>query len=58
MNSKPENSENASELGQGWAEKKPSLEERLKLVDSLMGFFKGGPSMEDELLKERRSDKW
>ena len=29
-----------------------------KLVDKLHGIFKGGPSMADELQKERRSDKW
>jgi AbrB family looped-hinge helix DNA binding protein len=29
-----------------------------KLVDQLRGITKGGPSMADELQKERRSDKW
>ena len=29
-----------------------------KLVDQLHGIYKGGPSMADELQKERRSDKW
>lgn len=28
------------------------------MVDELQGIFKGGPSMADELQKERRSDKW
>lgn len=28
------------------------------LVDKLHGVFKGGPSMEDALQKERRADKW
>lgn len=29
-----------------------------KLVNKLRGITKGGPSMADELQKERRSDKW
>lgn len=29
-----------------------------KTVDELHGIFKGGPSMADELQKERRLDKW
>lgn len=58
MNSKPENRENSPEPEQEQAEKTPSLDERLKLVDSLQGCYTGGPSMEDELIKERRSDKW
>lgn len=29
-----------------------------QLVDKLHGVFKGGPSMADDLQKERRSDKW
>ena len=39
-------------------EKNLSLEERLRLVDRLLGITKGGPSMADELQRERRSDKW
>ncbi len=35
-----------------------SMQERLKLVDSLRGCCKGGRSMADELIKERRTDKW
>ena len=35
-----------------------SLEEKLKILESLRGITKGGPSMADELQKERRSDKW
>ena len=29
-----------------------------KMVDELNGIFRGGPSMSDELMRERRSDKW
>ncbi len=29
-----------------------------KLIDDLYGIFEGGPSMTDELIKDRRSDKW
>ena len=29
-----------------------------KLVEKLRGITKGGPSMADELQRERRSDKW
>ena len=35
-----------------------TLEDRLKILDSLRGIFKGGPSMTDELIKDRRSYKW
>jgi AbrB family looped-hinge helix DNA binding protein len=29
-----------------------------QLVDESMGILKGGPSMTEELLKERRSERW
>lgn len=35
-----------------------SFEEKLKILESLRGITKGGPSMADELQKERRCDKW
>ena len=49
---------NPQEPEQKKTDRKLTLEERLKLVDSLRGCCKGGPSMADELIKERKSDKW
>jgi hypothetical protein len=35
-----------------------TMEDKFALIEALRGVCKGGPSMADELIAERRSDKW